>query len=288
MPTMETRPVLPCVKVILAGDSGTGKSGSLAALANAGYELFILDYDNGLDVLYKYVEPAARSRVHFLTLQDKIQVSGVSIVVGQADSFTKGMNALNDWRDEGKSFGGVATWDKRRVLVIDSLSMMGNAALRLVMALGGQTTFKPEPTKGGQHPQSVFGDAQNRLEALFALLYSDRVKCNVVLISHVKSLGEGENERHYPNAIGKALAPILPRYFNWMVEYRQEKQNRVISTLPGRLATKAPADLPAVMPISSGLLTIFDSVNGPFEKIVPAALPPPKLAEPPRAATTTK
>jgi hypothetical protein len=272
------------VKIIVAGDSGSGKTGSLAALANAGYELFIQDYDNGVDPLYKYVKPEARSRVHFVTLADQISVSGITVQVSRADSFTRGMNLLSNWTEDKQSFGAVSTWDKRRVLVIDSLTMMANAAVRLVLAQMGNMNFKPTPEKGERHPMSVIGEAQNKLEALFGLLFSPAIKCNVVLISHIKAVGEGENERFFPSSVGKALPPILPRYFNWMVEYKQEKGQRIISTIPGRLTTKAPADLPPILQISDGLLRIFDAVNGPFDKIL-AAQPPKKLAEPPRAAT---
>ena len=37
-------------KLLLVGDSGSGKTAALAALANAGKNLRILDYDDGLDL----------------------------------------------------------------------------------------------------------------------------------------------------------------------------------------------------------------------------------------------
>ena len=42
-------------KMLLIGASGSGKTGALASLAAAGYKLRILDYDNGLDFLMRYM-----------------------------------------------------------------------------------------------------------------------------------------------------------------------------------------------------------------------------------------
>jgi hypothetical protein len=263
--------------MILAGDSGTGKTGALASLANAGYELFILDFDNGLDPLYKYVMPEAKGRVHFHTLQDKINLSGTTVSVGMADSYARAMQQLNNWTDDKKSFGAVASWGPERILVLDSLTFMSNAVLRAVLVREGMNNFKPIAQKGKPDPRNIIGEAQNVIEGLLALLYDPRIKCNVILISHIRSVGDGDAERYHPSALGKALPPIVSRYFNWMVEFKQEKGNRVISTIPGRLATKAPADLPPVLQITDGLARIFQQVLGN----------PPKLADSPRAATTT-
>ena len=38
-------------KGMIIGDSGSGKTGSLASLAAAGYKLVIMDFDSGLDIL---------------------------------------------------------------------------------------------------------------------------------------------------------------------------------------------------------------------------------------------
>jgi len=55
-------------KLLLVGDSGSGKTSALASLANAGKKLRILDYDDGLDILSEYLTPEAVSRVSYITL----------------------------------------------------------------------------------------------------------------------------------------------------------------------------------------------------------------------------
>ena len=48
-------------KLLLVGDSGSGKTASLAQLANAGYNLRILDYDDGLAILPEFLTADDRS-----------------------------------------------------------------------------------------------------------------------------------------------------------------------------------------------------------------------------------
>ena len=49
-------------KLLLVGDSGSGKTAALAALANAGKNLRILDYDDGFCLLYTSPSPRDRTR----------------------------------------------------------------------------------------------------------------------------------------------------------------------------------------------------------------------------------
>jgi Tfp pilus assembly pilus retraction ATPase PilT len=51
MPSMLDHESNELVKILVAADSGSGKTGSLASLVDAGFNLRILDFDNGLSVL---------------------------------------------------------------------------------------------------------------------------------------------------------------------------------------------------------------------------------------------
>ena len=67
MPKFIDHPSDSRVKAIIVADSGVGKTASLASLANAGYHLRILDFDNGLAILRNYVEPDAMDNIHYRT-----------------------------------------------------------------------------------------------------------------------------------------------------------------------------------------------------------------------------
>ena len=45
------------VKLLYLGDSGTGKTGSLVSLVQAGYKLRVIDLDDGLDALTAHTAP---------------------------------------------------------------------------------------------------------------------------------------------------------------------------------------------------------------------------------------
>ena len=55
MPSLSNHQSNSFTKVLLCGDSGSGKSGALASLVSAGYTLRILDMDNGLDSLKTFI-----------------------------------------------------------------------------------------------------------------------------------------------------------------------------------------------------------------------------------------
>jgi len=65
-------------KLMLVGDSGAGKTSALASLANAGYNLRILDFDDGLSILPEFLNKDAVQRVSYVTLKDGL---------GQANAF---------------------------------------------------------------------------------------------------------------------------------------------------------------------------------------------------------
>lgn len=256
MPSLSERIKTPA-KILLIGDSGGGKTGSLAGLANAGFELFIQDYDNGIDPLFTYVKPENYEKVHYITLQDRIIQGPKGPVIPEATALRRGLALLNDWKDNGKSYGSIYSWGPDKILVLDSLTMMGNASLRAEIASRGRTDmFKPKGEKGFADPREVIGDAANTLEALFATLYDTRVKCHVILISHVRNI----KDVGYPSAVGQTLPKVLGRYFNTLVGVKKVGVNRAIYTEDAEMATKCPVKVPATLPLSTGLVTIIQAI----------------------------
>lgn len=258
MPTLETKKAPTSVKLLIIGDSGAGKTGSLAALANAGFELFIQDYDNGLDPLFTYVKDQYKKNVHYVTLQDKIEQTPAGVILGKVDALKRGLALLNDWKDEGTSYGSIYTWNSKRVLVFDSLTFMGNSALRAELTSRGKSNmFKPKAVAGFSDPREIIGDAANVLESLFATLFDDRVKCHVVLLSHVRDI----NNIGFPSSVGQTLPKVLGRYFNTVLGMKKIGTTRVLCTEDSVLTVKCPVKLPATLPISNGLATVFNAIS---------------------------
>lgn len=266
MPDLTAHPALERVKMLLIGDSGSGKTGALASLAKK-YELFILDFDAGLDILLdpKILSPDLRPRVHFHTLTDSLKTNsqGITIPKGTPKAYLQSLDLLNNWKDGEKSYGPVTEWKDDRVLVLDSLTFQGNACMRYVMHING---------RDGERPTlPLWGDAIARQESLLQILFSDAIKCHVIVIAHVTFIGDADNEEEvhgYPSALGSKLPPKVGRYFNTtcMVVNRGTglTTKRVIRTRSEgktELKVAAPSKVPAELPIETGLLDLFQALT---------------------------
>jgi len=262
MPSFAQHQSATTVKMLYIGDSGTGKTGSLASLVKAGYELRIIDFDNGLDVLRDYVPQDKLDRIRFQTFTDEMQgTGGVVLPKGVPQAFPNALKQLTNWKTADENFGNVSTWPDNVVLVIDSMTLAGEAALRYVLALGGHS--------GKQAQLQHWGEAQRLLQGLLELLYSSAVKCNVIVTSHITIIEDETSgfKKGMPATIGKALSAKVPRLFNTMVQAKTVGKKRVILTQSAGivdLKTSAPTRIPAELPLDTGLATIFETLRGPL------------------------
>lgn len=263
MTTMTNHQSATSTKLLLIGDSGTGKTGSLASLAKAGYELRILDFDNGLDILGQALgsDKAALERVHFQTLTEKRKaVNGVLMIDGLPTVWPRAMGLLSNWIAEGENYGPLTSWDSNVCLVIDSLTFAAKAAYNFV-----------EATCGLKDGRAIYFEAQKRVESLLGMLYSPSVKCNVIVLAHIAYMETDTGvKKGFPNSIGQALGPNIPTYFNVMLQVKTSgigaALKRVISTVPSALVDvktgTLPANLPAELPIETGLADFFKIIRG--------------------------
>ena len=162
-------------KLMLIGDSGTGKTGALASLAKAGYSLHIIDFDNGLDILANTLrgDKEAMARVEFETFIDDMRNVGGKIQATTAKAWQGAIKTLTDWNP--------AKWGEKDILVVDSLTFAGRAALRFICGMNGRLGSAPY--------QSDFLDAQRLVENLLGMLFSNSIPCNVIVLSHIREVG---------------------------------------------------------------------------------------------------
>lgn len=195
-------------KLMLIGDSGTGKTGSLASLVED-YDLRILDFDNGLDILKAYVKknnPDRIDSIDFETVRDKFTASAThGAQVTSAKAYTEAAKLMTEWSDGSTP----AAWGENTIFVLDSLTTMGKAAFEWGRKLAVQ--------QGNQDQRAWYGLAQQALENVVAMLTSDDFECNLVVISHVNYDEANGLTKGYPTTVGKALGPKIARYFNNLV-----------------------------------------------------------------------
>jgi len=262
MPPLKNHQSSQTTKMLLIGNSGAGKTGALASLADAGYNLRILDLDNGIDVLANMLrdKPEAMDRVEFETVTDQMVNRGGRLVPKSATVWQRCAKLLDNWKTETADLGPITTWTTKDVLVIDSLTFISMAALNFVLSMDA---------KLGQRPQlQHWGDAQTLIEGLLGMLYDDGVKCNVIVTSHITFLGDEGNMTGYPSTIGKALPPKVGRYFNNTLVVKSQGQGsnirRKIVTAPtGLIESKnsSPSKVKPDYPLETGLADFFKDLR---------------------------
>ena len=259
MPSLDDHQSDQYVKTLWVGNSGSGKTGGLAPLALAGYRLHILDFDNGLDALKNLIRAASPEKlknVDFESLQDLYTASPMGpIVKGPPKAFVGAVKLLDKWSDGSTP----ASWGSEHVLVIDSLTNFGRAAFAWARALN--PSYKT--------PQLWYGDAQKAIEDVMALLTNAAFCTNVIVISHMESQEQPDgSSKTFATAIGKALGPKLPRFFNNMIMTESlgigNNVRRTIRTQPTAaidLKNAAPVKVAPSYPIESGILDIFKALR---------------------------
>lgn len=259
MPKLSDHHSSTTVKLILIGDSGTGKTGSLVSLLAEGYKLRILDMDNGLDSLVQWgrrIAPDKLSNVEFETVRDNYKASTLGpVIAGQPKAFLSALQLMTKWSD------GTAPseWDSSTVFIIDSLTALSKSAFD--WAKGMNPTAKD--------PRQWYFSAQQALENIIAMVTSESFKPNVIIISHVtyKELADGTT-KGYTSSIGSALGPTIPKYFNTLLLAESvgsgTNVKRTIKTLPTGvidLKTPIPFKLPAALPLDTGIAEVFKQLK---------------------------
>lgn len=216
MPQLSDNPAAKFVKVVIPGLSGTRKTTGLGSLARAGYNLYIVDCDNGLGALTSELRGDAKAlgRVQFESCWDKMKnVSGSIVTDGKPTGWISAMKVLTDWPGKGP----LEKWTDSDVLVIDTLTTLGQAAMRYVLNLSGHD--KPSLPD--------FGTAMDLIERLVQMLSMPSANCHVVVNTHVNYTENADGSgviEGFPSALGNKLSPKIPIYFdNVLVAKKQGK-----------------------------------------------------------------
>lgn len=280
MTSLEDHPSTSIVKQLVIGDSGTGKTGALASLVLAGFKLGIIDFDNGLDIIKNILRDKKRpdlyKNVSYHLCLDPMKAAGVNLVPEKAVAWGKMVGLIGTaW---GDGLPPVFEWGPDRILVLDSLTFAGKACLRHIQSLNNRLAVLPEIQD--------YNAAQKLQENLCAMLYSENIKCHVIVMSHVREVAltrteldskqrqvqveiQGTRKGYAETGTGKAFSPMVGRYFNSllmadMVGYGTALR-RVIRTVPWEnigLKNSAPGLVKPEYSLETGLAEYFAAVTG--------------------------
>lgn len=261
------------IKMLLLGDAGSGKTGALASLVQAGYNLRIIDFDKGVNILknvLKEKEPALLDKVDVESVSDTYKAVGGRVTCTKAVAWATANKLLTAF----PPYGPLETWTPQDILVIDSLTFAGKAAMNFICSLNGRL---------GQSPyQSDYLEGQRLVENMCSLLHDDSVKCNIICITHIRELSKTETktnskgdpirvpiagtEKSYPETgTGQALSPTIGRHFNSILSVEVRYGKREIYTKPhDNLALKSASgsSIPDRYPLETGLADYFKAVQG--------------------------
>lgn len=265
MPSLTDHHSAEIVKLLVMGDPGSGKTGALASLADAGYNLRIIDVDNGLDVLRNVLtdpkspyKKDAIDRVSYVTITErhaKITARSGVEMPASATVWNRLVQTISNWKFPNEDFGPISTWTAKDVLVLDSMTIAGIAAYN----------FAAVSNPGNKDNRMTYFHAQNYLEFLMQFLYADDIKCNVIVNSHITFL-EGENniQHGYPTTIGSRLSSKIGRYFNSVLLMKSEGKKHLLYTVPAatkvELKSSAPLRVKEFYDIKYGLAEYFRDV----------------------------
>lgn len=258
------------IKMMLLGDSGTGKTGALVSLLKSGYRLHVLDFDNGTDIIRNMLRgDKALENFSSTLLTDGFRVSGVNIIP-TANAWGNAVKALGDYKPDTKG--------DKDILVIDSLTFAGRAAVRFVLNLNGRTGDLPG--------WNDYFTAQGLIDKFLAALYSETTKCNVIVLTHVREIAktrqemdskgrlvtleeEGTRKGYAETGAGKALSPTIGRFFNSVlladIEGSGQATRRIIRTVPHEnvgLKNSNPNVVRPTYPLATGLADYFSALRG--------------------------
>ena len=249
------------VKMLYVGTSGSGKTGSLASLVEDGYELRVLDMDNGLDYLINHIKrncPKRIDQIDYISIRDKMKSDkrlGAK-PAGNSRAYVEAIQYLDEWDDGSKP----QEWGDNIIFVLDSLTLFGRAALRWAEGMN------PTAKDGRQW----YAQAQKSVLDVLDMLTSSEFKANVIVISHIDFVEHEDGSiKGYASSVGKALGPKIPAVFNTMVMAKSTKRGRdmrrEIVTLPAEgvdLKNSSAGGLPQSLPLETGMATIFKTLKG--------------------------
>ena len=270
------------VRMLLIGDSGTGKTSALLPLLKAGFKINLADFDNGTDYLKAKCDAEMRKRLSVKTFTDRMNRIGSgdkqveSLVTPSAIS--RFGSALDKWDGDG-----LASWDANTIFVLDSMTFCARAFAKQFQSMNNLPINKPLTARD-------FGPIQGMIQNFLDRLHDDRLQCHYIVISHIdwreyredtyvpvgifektesekpkpgKVSPEEVEVRGVPTVFGAKLGPQIGRYFNYMLQVRTETigtktQPFIFSKPNGTIDLKCPTDHPK-LPLESGLLTIFNA-----------------------------
>lgn len=240
------------VKVLLMGESGTGKTHSIGTLVDSGVEVFYFAYEQGTETLLGYWADRGLkipSNLHIITVKSsnasfnemadsikQINTMPYETLKKIADpnrtKYTQLENFLRTFNKvlpdgESSDYGSVGTWDCSKAVVLDGLTGLADSAMKAVV--GGKV----------DKDQKDWGLVQGMLENFLRKVTSE-CKCIFIAIAHVEREVDpnGAGVKLMPSLPGQKLSPKIPAMFSDVILTERKGTNWTWNTASSEAAVK--------------------------------------------------
>lgn len=252
-------------RVLIIGEPAAGKTGALASLANAGYRLFIHDFDRNARVIGSYLKPGHGDV--YIQSYEVAKITNTNLFTGTADATKKAVNELRTftkmlehWKTDSEDAGPSADLTAKDVIVVDSGTFLGE-----MLFLAAH-----EDKAANKHVPTIYRVAGEYYSSILDFLCGNRVGASVIVLTHIMQTGDKDDNgkfigkpRDIPVALGEKMSKRMPTYFSdiWRLEIDRagNRQFRTAATSTESLRTSAPDKIKAVEP--------FD-LAGMFSKLI--------------------
>lgn len=270
-------------RVLITGFPGAAKTGALAALANVGYKLRILDYEGNYAPLLQFVKPEFLKNIDIVTFQDKLSgTANPSYIspVGVPNAFNNALKQMNDWKTEDEngnpiSLGASKDWGLDTIVVTDTITGMGEASFKRAQVMMNKTPMNTT--------RQVWGLAVADQLNFLRLINAQTNKFHHIALAHLTLIGPKDIEaddddltkenkkdlaeliptRYYPKGVTKEFSKTLAKEFpvHVLAERKMKggKPDRYLKLETGEeLDLKFPVpNAPSRLPIETGLADLF-------------------------------
>jgi len=179
------------LRLLILGTPKSGKTGLLAAAANAGWTIRYLDFDGNADPLIAYTLPQNRKNIQIVSCLDELKVQktlddrgGVKDAMfalsasNPPRAWKTMLDALDCWPVDGSN---PREWDpEKNILVLDSLTTAGQARMRAIRFTNGR--------RFGERNFRDYMLSQEEVES-FLVALKVHVQCPVAVLAHIQTIG---------------------------------------------------------------------------------------------------
>jgi hypothetical protein len=271
-------------RILITGWPGAAKTGCLAALANVGYKLRVLDYEGNYAPLLNYVKPEFLKNIDIVTFQDKLsgtQNPQYISPIGVPNAFNNSLKQMQDWKTEDAdgnpiSLGASKDWGLDTIVVTDTITGMGEGAFKRAQVMMNKTPMNTT--------QQVWGMAVADQLNFIKLINAQTNRFHHIALAHLTMIGPADitkddsdltkelkeavaellPTRYYPKGVTKNFSQTLAKEFpvHLLAERKMKggKPDRYLKLETGdELDLKFPVpNAPSRVPIDTGMATVFE------------------------------